>query len=516
MKSITRIYLVIAILIVSFSAVAQVSVSNIFSSHMVLQRNQQNPIWGTASVGEKVTITIDTQKHKTITDKNGNWKVKLNPLKVGGPYKLTVKGKNKITFDDILVGEVWICTGQSNMQWSVINSNHSDLEIASANYPNIRLFSVPLTGNPEIQTKIADTSWVACTPKNIPEFSAAGYFFGRKLHQTLGVPIGLINASWGASSLETWISREALEASGKHNELLEDWDIAASEFTDEKLVEVTKAYEEWEAAGKPGAKMRPPRDIRIAQNRPANAFNGVINPIVGFGIKGAIWCQGESNLGRGYQYRSLFPLLINSWRTLWNQGDFPFYWIQLASMKEPDKEPTSSSWAELRESQTKTLSLPNTGEVVTMDLGEGRDIHYRNKQPVGNRLARLALTKEYGYKFASESPRYESIKIKGNTIIITFNHIDEGLYAADFETVKGFAIAGFDKKFVWAKAKIIDKNKIEISSEKIINPIAVRYAWSNNPKANLFDRNGLPVTGFRTDKWKLQSQDRKKAYRRYK
>lgn len=508
--------LALFVFLIGFSAIAQVKVSKLFSDHMVLQRNQENPVWGTAKSGEKITVSIDGQKHKIIADSKGNWKVKLSPMKAGGPFEMKVKGKNKIVIEDILVGEVWICTGQSNMQWSVINSNHSDIEIASANYPNIRLFSVPLVGSTEKQTELGgDTSWLACTPESIPEFSAAGYFFGRKLHQSLDVPVGLINASWGASSLETWIARDAMEATNEHTELLGDWDLAAAEFTDEKLAEVTRLYEEWEAAGKPGKKMRPARDIRIAQNRPANAFNGVINPVLGYGIKGAIWCQGESNLGRGYQYRSLFPLLINSWRSSWGQGDFPFYWVQLASMKNPDIEPTTSSWAELRESQTETLSLVNTGEVVTMDLGEGRDIHYRNKQPVGARLARLALSKNYGFEIANESPRYESMEIKGDKIIITFNHIDEGLYAANFPEINGFSISGEDQKFVWADAKIINKNTIEISSDKISKPIAVRYAWSNYPNANLFDRNGLPVTGFRTDTWKLSSQDRKKAFRRY-
>lgn len=515
MKNNKKLLMLVAVMQLCFTANSQVSVPAIFNNHMVLQRNHQNPIWGKASVGEKITVSIDKQKQHTIADSKGNWRVQLDSLKVGGPYKLTIKGKNKIVFDDVLVGEVWVCSGQSNMQWSVINSNHSDLELASANYPNIRLFSVPLVGTPELQTSMQDTTWYACTPKNIPEFSAAGYFFGRKLHQTLGVPIGLINASWGASSLESWVPREAMEKSNGFTELLEDWDLAVSEFTDEKLIEVTKLYEDWEAKGSPGAKMRPPRDIRIGQNRPANAFNGVINPIAGYGIKGVLWCQGESNLGRGYQYRSLFPLLINSWRALWQQGNFPFYWIQLASMKDLDTQPTESDWAVLRESQTKTLSLPNTGEVISMDMGEARDIHYRNKQTIGNRLARLALVKDYGYKFASESPQFESMEIKEDKIIITFNNIDEGLYAYDFETVKGFAISGEDKKFVWAKATIIDKNKIEISSDKISVPVAVRYAWSDNPEANLYDRNGMPVTGFRTDEWQVPSQNNKKAARRY-
>ncbi|AWG22661.1 sialate O-acetylesterase [Flavobacterium faecale] len=506
----------VLLLLLSFGTVkAEVKLPSIFSNHMVLQRNQQNPIWGKASAGEKVTVVINGQKHKTSTDESGNWKVKLAPMQAGGPYVLTVQGKNKITFKDVLIGEVWVCAGQSNMQWSVVNSNHSEVELAAANYPNIRLFSVPLVATPELQTTIADTTWYACTPKSIPEFSAPGYFFGIKLYQALGIPIGLINASWGSSSLETWVPRDAMEKTNDYSELLEDWDLAVKEFTDEKLVEVTKKYEAWEAAGKPGKKMPPPRDIRIGQNRPANAFNGVINPILGYGIKGTIWCQGESNVGRSFQTRTLFPLLINSWRERWGQGDFPFYWIQLADFGEAKEQPSESNWAEHREAQTQSLSIPKTGEVVTFDLGEERDIHYRDKQTVGNRLVRHALANEYGYKMEASSPRYLSMEKKQGAIIITFDHIDKGLYAFDNEVVKGFAIAGEDQKFEWATAKIISKNQIEVAAGNIKNPVAVRYGWANNPEINLYDFNGLPVTSFRTDDWKVSTQNAKKASRRY-
>ncbi|MBU2945510.1 sialate O-acetylesterase [Zobellia uliginosa] len=494
---------------------AQVKVAHIFGSHMVLQRNQQNPIWGTAAVGEKITVSIAGNSYQTVTNKNGDWRVKLDALKAGGPYSLTVQGKNKITFEDILIGEVWICTGQSNMQWSVENSNDAELELLAADYPEIRLFSIPLVGSPEKQSEIKDTTWVACSPKTIPKFSAAGYFFGRKLHKALDVPIGLINASWGASSLATWIPREAIEENYEHPEFLKDWDWRISVFTDQMIIDYTKEYNAWEAAGKPGQRMRPPRDIRTAQNRPSNGFNGVINPIIGYGIKGAIWCQGESNLGRGNQYSELFPILINSWRDLWKQGDFPFYWIQIASMKEEDKEPTTSSWAQLREGQSKTLLLPHTGEVVSMDLGERNNIHYRNKQTIGNRLARLALDQTYDYDLEGRTPQYKSMEIKGDKIIISFDHIDKGLYTFNTNKVKGFSIAGEDQKFVWAEAKIIGKDKIEVRSDKITEPLAVRYAWADMPDANLYDQNDLPVACFRTDHWPISSEGKYLAQERY-
>ncbi|QVY66010.1 sialate O-acetylesterase [Polaribacter sp. Q13] len=499
----------------TFILQAEVKVANIFGSKMVLQRNQKNPIWGTASIGEKIKISIAGQTYKTVANKNGQWRIKLNSMKAGGPYTMIIKGTNKIIFNDILVGEVWICTGQSNMQWSVEDSNHSELELLAADYPEIRLFTIPLVASSKPQTEIRDSVWQACTPKSLPKFSAAGYFFGKRLHKILGVPIGLINASWGASSLETWIPRDAIEEKYKHPEFLEDWDWRMTQFTDKMFKDYTKQYIAWENAGKPGKKMRPPRDIRIGQNAPANAYNGVINPVIGYGIKGSIWCQGEGNLGRGDQYSELFPIMINSWRERWGQGDFPFYWIQIASMKEPDLEPKTSSWAELREGMSKTLSLPNTGEVISMDVGEGNFIHYRNKQEMGNRLSRLALDEAYGYDIEGKSPRYKSMEIKGNKIIITFNNIDQGLYAFDTNTIKGFSIAGADQKFVWAEAKIIDKNKVEIYADKIQKPVAVRYAWSDMPNANLFDKNDLPVACFRTDAWPIASEGKYLSPRRY-
>ncbi len=514
--NLTKLFLVPFILISTFCIQAEVKVANIFGSRMVLQRNQQNPVWGTGEVGERVSISIAGQSHKTVINEKGEWRIKLDAMNAGGPYTMIVEGKNKITFEDILVGEVWICTGQSNMQWSVENSNHSELELLSANHPEIRLFSIPLVANPKPQSEIRDSLWYVCTPESLPEFSAVGYFFGLRLHQILGVPVGLINASWGASSLETWIPRNAIEAEYQHPEFLADWDWRITQFTDQMLTDYTNEYNAWKAAGKPGNKMRPPRDIRTAQNRPANAYNGVINPIVGYGIKGSIWCQGEGNLGRGDQYSELFPILINSWRKRWDQGNFPFYWIQIASMKETDEEPTTSSWAELREGMSKTLSLPNTGEVISMDVGEGNDIHYRNKQEVGNRLARLALDQTYGYDIKGESPRYMSMELKGNKVIISFDKIDQGLYAFDSNTINGFSIAGDDQKFVWANAKIIDKNKVEVYSDKISNPVAVRYAWADKPNSNLYDRNGLPVACFRTDKWTIASESNILAPRRYK
>ncbi len=511
----TKGLLLLLALCLSFSTLkAQLSLPHVFSDHMVLQRNMDNPVWGKASPGEKITLTIAGQNHQTIADKSGNWRVILNPMKAGGPFKLNVQGHNEISLEDILIGEVWHCAGQSNMQFSLNKVSNSEVEIASANYPEIRFLDIPRFGSQELHDDI-NAKWVVCTPESAKRFSATGFLFGRRLHNTLGVPIGLINTAWGASSLETWIPRESLDESKEYNELLEDWDTALGNYTDEVLENAQKKYDKWLAAGKPGNMQWSPRDITTGQNAPANGFNAMINPIVGYGIRGAIWCQGETNLGRAYQYRTMFPLLINSWREIWGQGAFPFYWVQMADFTPEDSKPSESMWAELREAQTMTLSVPNTGEVITMDLGEGRDIHYKNKQEVANRLVRHALKNDYGYEMKSNSPRYQSMELKGSVITITFDCIDQGLYAFDVEEVKGFAIAAKNKKFVWAKARIVGKNKVEVYSDEISKPLAVRYGWGHNPVVNLYDLNGLPVTGFRTDDWPGVTINNQKAIRQY-
>lgn len=489
---------------------AQVSLPNVFGDHMVLQRNQENPIWGKASRNESITVSIGNQKHKIVANNNGDWRVKLNPVKAGGPYTLTVKGKNVVVINDILFGEVWVCAGQSNMAFSLIKANNSEVEIASANYPEIRLLRVPIKGGVNLEEDF-NAKWETCTPETVKKFSALGYLYGRRIHNTIGVPVGLINTAWGSSALETWIPRDAMDKTDEYSVLLNNWDKAIAEFSDKKLVANKKKYKAWLEAGKPGKRMSPARDIRTNQKRPANAFNAMINPIVGYGIKGVIWYQGEANVGRAYQHRKMFPLLINTWRSLWKQNDFSFYWSQLADFNFELDHPQESLWAELRESQTMSLSVPNTGEAVIFDLGESTDIHPRNKQFVASRLVRHALAKDYGIDMQTESPRYASKEIRGNKIVISFDNIEKGLYAFDSKKVKGFAIAGQDRKFVWAEAKIIAKNKVEVYSKDVINPVAVRYGWANNPVLNLYDKNTLPVTGFRTDSWPGLTYGKEKA-----
>ena len=479
-----------------------VTLPSIFSDHMVLQRGQENPVWGKAEPGESVRVRMDGQEHTTVAGANGRWEVKLQSMPAGGPYVLEVVGADDtIQFVDVLVGEVWLCSGQSNMQWSISNSGEADLEIVSAHAPSIRLITVPNKGSQEPLDDFKG-KWVVCSPDTVAGFSAVGYHFGQRLNRALGVPIGLVNNAWGGSAAEAWVPREVLERYDRYAAYMEASDAKAAAHTDEIQARNEARFKAWHDGGRKGKRPPWPNDPRYGQHRPANLYNGVLNPLIGYGIRGAIWYQGESNAGRSGDYGHLFSLMIETWRERWGQGDFPFYWVQLADFYHERDHPIDSDWARLREAQTTTLSLPNTGQAVIIDAGEGRDIHPRNKRVVGDRLARHALAKTYGLGIASESPRFVSMEIKDGMATLDFDHVSNGgLYAFDVEEVRGFAIAGEDRQFKWAQAKILGRNKVEVSHPEIANPVAVRYGWADNPVLNLYDRNGLPVTPFRTDQW---------------
>jgi sialate O-acetylesterase len=495
---------------------ADVRLPALFTDHMVLQQGQKNRVWGWAEPGEDVIVTISGQKQTAKANAKGKWLVTLDSLQVGGPHTLAVTGKNKLAVQDVLVGEVWICSGQSNMGLDVAGAYDADLETRTAKFPNIRLISVPNVGTQEPQDDF-EGKWEVCTPQTVKSFSAVGYFFGRQLHQTLDVPIGLIDDSWGGSACEAWIRRDLLTKDDKYKALMADWEQREKNFDEAKakatyekqLADWKVAAEKAKAAGKqPGPQPRLNNPL-TGNARPANIYNGVLKPTIGYGIRGAVWYQGESNASRAYQYRDLFPLMIQSWRDEWQQGDFPFYYVQLADYdnnKPRPSEPGDSTWAELREAQTMTMKrLPNTGEAVIIDLGEGRDIHPRNKEDVGKRLARWALARDYGLSdLPYHSPQYKSMEKQGNKIVLTFDHVGQTLYTFDVAKPVGFAIAGSDKKFVWADAELVGTDKIDkiaVSSKDIADPIAVRYAWADNPVCNVYSRNGLPLTPFRTDDW---------------
>lgn len=491
----------LALLLVGHPALAAVELPNVFGDHMVLQQGQQNRVWGRATPGSSVDVRIHTQNHQTAADASGNWHVILNPLPVGGPYEMVVRGENEVRIKDILVGEVWICSGQSNMQWSVNASNDADLEHAAARFPRIRMINFPQVGTQEaIWTH--DRHWKVCTPDSVGEFSAVGYFFARQLYQTLDVPIGMINNAWGGSACEAWIRRDRLASDPQYRPLLERWEGMEKTYQDLSARNDLNEEEKKTLNGLRGQ--------MTGNARPANIYNGVLKSHLGYGIRGAIWYQGESNAGRAYQYRELFPLMISSWREEWGQGDFPFYWVQLADFRDEKDQPADSDWAELREAQTMTMArLPNTGQAVIIDIGEGKDIHPKNKVDVARRLARWALAKQYGVRIPYRSPEYRSMERENAKIVLTFDNVDGGWRPFDVNQPVGFAIAGADKRFVWAKAEIRGDQKVAVWSDEVAEPVAVRYGWADNPKCNMFDGAGLPLTPFRTDDWPGVTADAK-------
>lgn len=507
----------LATLVLAGQASAEVRLPAVFGDNMVLQRDMPVPVWGWADAGEKVTVKAAGQTVTAAPGSDGKWSAKLAPLSVGGPITVTVSGKNTITMNNVLVGEVWFCSGQSNMQMSVKSSNDSEKEIAAANFPQIRLLSVPLRGTQEPQAEFQG-KWQQCSPESVANFSAAAYFFGRELYKNLNVPIGLIHCSWGGSSCEAWVKRSILEADPQYKELLEKWDRDCENYDPAK---VKAAFEtqmaKWRkdaAAAKAAGKEVPraprnPGDIRTGQHRPANLYNGMLYACMPYAIRGALWYQGETNAGRAYQYRDLFPLMIKSWRDEWKQGDFPFYFVQLANYMAEKPEPSESGWAELREAQTMTLKLPHTGQAVIIDIGEAKDIHPKNKQDVGKRLALWALAKDYGKNIVFSGPMFKSAEKQDNKMVVHFDHVGGGLVAKNGPALKGFAVAGADHKFVWADAQIVG-DTVVVSSSQVSAPVAVRYAWADNPVCNLYNQAGLPACPFRSDDWPGVTANNKK------
>ena len=490
-------------------ASANVTLHPLFCDDMVLQQGMKVPVWGWADDGEQVSVTINGKTASAVAE-GGKWMVELGKLKAGGPFEMKVLGNNTITLKNVLVGEVWVCSGQSNMQWSVRNSNNAEEEIKNADYPRIRLFSVPLTCSRLPQDNV-DGKWSVCTPETIPDFTAVGYFFGRDLHKELNVPIGLINSSWGGSAAEAWTTRETLLGNPDLKHLVEQWDKRAKD-ADATWKDYIQQLDDWrqkalerEEKGErySGPPQAPRYDNRHSNHRASGLYNAMIAPLVPYAIQGAIWYQGESNASRAYQYRTLFPAMITDWREQWDQGDFPFLWVQLANFN------SNGTWAELREAQTMTLSLKNTGQAVITDVGHPTDIHPRDKQTVGYRLALAARKVAYGEKkLVYSGPMYKSMKAEDGKIRITFDCFGSELTAKGNEPVKGFIIAGADKEFVPAGARI-EGNSVVVWSDAVKNPVAVRYAWEDNPDCNLFNKEGIPANSFRTDEWPGKTVDNK-------
>lgn len=491
------------------NASADVRLPAIISDNMVLQGDTQVTLWGWADPNEEITITRSWRQSTVAVqaDEKGKWAVQIDAPEIGGPYEITFKGKNSLTVKNILAGEVWLCSGQSNMEMAVRSAANAEQEAAAANDPQIRLFTV--------EKKIADKPqtdcrgrWVACSPESVPNFSAAGYYFGRELHKELKLPVGLIHSSWGGTAAEAWTSPAALQENPNLEPILTRYKEALAAYPQAKA-----KYEEdlakWKDAAKQAkeeGKERPRMPFAPMgpenPNSPCGLYNAMIAPLVPYTIRGAIWYQGESNAGRAYQYRDLFPTMIRSWWNAWKDGqpDFAFLFVQLANFMDAKEQPGDSTWAELREAQTMTLEMPNTGMAVIIDIGDAKDIHPKNKQDVGKRLALWALANTYGKNLVYSGPLYTSMAKKGNQIVLSFNHVGGGLVAKGQEGLKGFSIAGADHKFVWADAKI-EGDKVVVSSEQVPDPIAVRYAWADNPVCNLYNKAGLPASPFRTDTW---------------
>jgi len=618
-------------------ALAEVSLPRIFSDHMVLQRDRAVTVWGWAAPGEAVTVSFNNQKVKAKADAKGGWQVAFKPMVHGGPFAMSIQGKgNTVNYKNVLIGDVWVCSGQSNMEWTMKSTNQADQEIANSNYPRIRLFNVLKAMSYTPKGDLAGGVWTECNPQTVGDFSAVAYFFGRKIVQEIDVPIGLINSSWGGTNIQTWISWDIMSQQGDYKQFdMKSLEAMTANYeTNRKKYEAAlqqdkglseKWYEpgapvgEWKKAtipnefahtpvgnddgivwfrrdfevpaggedksatlslgaiddvdntyinGKPvgsealwnkdrfytispgvlkagkntlvvkvtdtgggGGLYSKPEQVylelggeriplagewlfrpsvlmsafnikEVGPNAfPSQLYNAMIAPITKYAIKGGLWYQGESNTYQASAYRTLFADMIKNWRSKWGY-DFPFFWVQLANFQAPVAQPAESDWAELRESQSKTLTLPQTGQAVIIDIGEAYDIHPRNKQDVGLRLALAALKVAYGKDLVYSGPVYQSMKVDGNKIVLNFANTGSGLATKDkYGYVRGFAIAGADRKFVWAKAQI-EGNTVAVYSESVSSPVAVRYAWASNPDdASLYNKEMLPASPFRTDTW---------------
>lgn len=641
-KTVIFIFLLISVL-----ANANIRMPLIFSDGMVLQRDKQIPIWGFADANESVEIHFNKQVKKTTADKNGKWTVNLSAEKAGGPFELTIIGKNKITIKNVLVGEVWICSGQSNMEFQVFKTMNGEKEIADANYPMIRHFGVAqdLSGTPKDDLK--QGKWEEANKKNVGNFTAVGYYFARKLYAELKIPIGIINTSWGGTNVETWTSREAFENSPDFKAMIADvptlnvdsisklyarkmkervekiqgnpvscdnedsfkelsfndnswgelntpslWEnqplgdldgvvwmrktitLTADDLKNKAVLSLAKIddedityingieigrntqYDLKRVYSVPGNVLKEGKNViavRIVDNSggggiygeaqdlklnigsksipldgkwkfrvivvktalspnsyPSLLYNAMVNPLVPYGIQGVLWYQGEANVWRAAEYKKSFPLMITDWRTKFKQGNFPFYFVQLSTFDEfGGNSEKGSRWAELREAQSETLKVPNTGMAVTTDIGNAKDIHPTNKQDIGLRLAAIAMNNIYGKKQVHSGPTYKSQEIKGNQIVLTFDNIGSGLSTPNNVELKGFEIAGVDKVFHSAKA-IIKDNKVIVSNDQVQSPLAVHYGWADDDTAiNLFNKEKFPASPFRTDNWEMLTANEK-------
>ncbi|KUG09149.1 sialate O-acetylesterase [Solirubrum puertoriconensis] len=501
----------LAACLLSLSATANIRLPALIADHMVLQQQASVALWGWADPGEAVTVTPSWSNKpvRVVADEQGKWLVRVPTGRAGGPYELSLVGKNRLSVRNVLLGEVWLCAGQSNMVFPISKRPNSgsysgvvnEAEVLpQANYPAIRMFTV--------KNQVADTpqpnaegSWVACSPQTAGEFSAVAYFFAQEIHERTKLPIGLVNSSWGGTPAESWTRREVLEQDADFRPILARYQRGLETYEQDLAAYHSKRQEyQQERAANPGLRRSAPREpIGATSNKsPYKNYNAMIHPLVPFTLRGVIWYQGENNAERAYQYRRLFPALIASWREEWQQPKLPFYFVQIA--------PHRSQNPEIREAQLLTmLAVPQTGMAVITDAGDSTDIHPRNKQVVGHRLAQWALAKEYGEKKRPYSgPLYESLRVQNGQAHLQFSHAHGGLVARG-GPLREFTIAGPDSIFHPAQAKI-EGNQVVVWSKEVPQPVAVRFAWQHVPYPNFYNGAGLPASPFRTDTWRTPTQ----------
>jgi len=500
----TKLTLLIALALpAAMPAWADVTLPSVFGSHMVMQRDAELPVWGRADPGETVIVNLGPQARTATADAKGNWKVRMGAMPAGGPHQMTVRGNNLIRFEDILIGDVWICSGQSNMEWPVSRVNDGEREIADADFPEIRLFHVPRrpSGLPALDVNAA---WRVCAPDMIGGFSAVAYFFGRELHEQLDVPIGLINTSWGGTRIEPWTPVPGFAVVEATRPILQQISQADAQYRRSvrqalgKIEAWVSATHQALAAGERLAPMPAPEPHPLEdRGQPTGLYNGMVHPLVPFAIRGVIWYQGEANRADGPAYAAKMEALIAGWRAVWQQGDFPFYFVQLAPFRyNGDPYLLPQIW----EAQTAAMAVPNTGMAVVNDIANLRDIHPRNKQDVGKRLALWALAKTFGREdLVYSGPLYRSMKVEGDRIHVRFNHVGGGLASRDGQSLTFFEIAGADRRFVKAHAEI-DGEAVVVWSDDVGDPVAVRFAWHQEAEPNLMNKEGLPASSFRSDR----------------
>ncbi len=463
-------FLVVAAMLLSVPVSAEIKLPSIIGDQMVLQRDRAVPVWGWDDAGAEVTVTMGQATATAKAGSDGRWVVELPAMAAGGPHTMTIQGTNTVTLENILVGEVWVCSGQSNMEWTVQRSANPEAEIAAANHPKIRHIKIPHVPMDTPQDNVPSDGWKVCSPETVADFTAVGYFFGRHLLTELDVPIGLIGSNWGGTRIEPWTPPVGFQSVP-----------ALKDITDNLASFPAKTA-----------------DGKINHQSPLALYNGMIHPLLPFAIRGAIWYQGESNNGEGMLYHEKMKALIHGWRSVWNDPELPFYYVQLAPYRyagEPTRLP--GIW----EAQLKTLSVPNTGMAVTVDISNLADIHPVNKQDVGKRLALWALAKTYGQTdLVYSGPLYKSLKIDGNKAIVSFDHVGGGLISRDGQPLTHFQIAGEDGQFVAASAEIAG-DTVVVSAESVAQPVAVRLGWHQEAEPNLSNREGLPASPFRTDSW---------------